>query len=878
MTEYVRGLEQVDATMLAAVGGKGANLGELSRISGIRVPEGFCVTTDAYAEVIGRNAQLTGLLDELSRLGAADVAGIRTSSERIREAIESTPVPAAIAEQIGVRLDELGASDAYAVRSSATAEDLPTASFAGQQDTYLNVIGTEAVLEHVRRCWASLFTERAVAYRLQHSIDHREVRLAVVVQRMVFPEVAGIMFTADPVTSNRKAVSIDAGLGLGETLVSGLANADNYTVQDGAILRRAVAAQAITVRAVPGGGTEEVAIEPERQGTQKLTDAQILRLAGIGRTIEAHFGRPQDIEWTLAGDRFAVVQSRPITTLFPIPGPQDGKNHVYMSFGHQQMMTDAMTPLGMSFFQNQFADTPLIEAGGRLYIDMAPDLASLTGRRIVQATMKSIDPLIDSAIRDLMKRDGFMKNLSRDGERYLKLNGGGGYFTWRLPVEGVKLYRSNNPDAVTALRAEHDATLERIERQLGALSGDELFPAILDALNPEMKDEVIDPRSMAVVYVGMYALNWVNKHMEKWLAVKGAGDVLLTSVANDVTADMGLALLDVADTVRNHPAVLAALPTLTDSDFFAELSPLEGGDAVARSIRDFLRLYGMRCSGEIDVTRPRWSEAPTTLVPMILSTIRNLEPNARAARVERISRETEEFRANLLERLERLPGGRRKATKTSRMITRLRNFSGYREYPKYLMMRHYWIIKQSLLREAARLVDEGVVERVEDVYYLSFEEFREAVRTRAVDAGLIARRRREFEAWERLTPPRVITSAGEVPAGTYDRSRVPEGALAGVPVSGGTVEGRARIVRDLADAALETGDILVATFTDPSWTPVFLSVKAVVTEVGGAMTHGAVVAREYGLPAVVGVDGATRLIRDGQRIRVNGTDGYVELL
>jgi pyruvate,water dikinase len=323
---------------------------------------------------------------------------------------------------------------------------------------------------------------------------------------------------------------------------------------------------------------------------------------------------------------------------------------------------------------------------------------------------------------------------------------------------------------------------------------------------------------------------------------------------------------------------MAALPGLTDATFFAELEAMDGGDAVSRSIRGFLDRYGMRCSGEIDLTRPRWSEEPSTLVPVILSTIKSSAPNARAARVERSRREADELQASLLQRLERLPRGRRKAVRTQKMISRLRNFAGYREYPKYLMMRHYWIIKRAMLVEASKLVQSGVIGGPDDVYYLWFEEFREAVRTGRVDRDLIARRRAEFEAWARLTPPRVITSDGEVLAGSYENPLVPAGALAGIPASAGVAQGRARIVQDLTDADLEEGDILVTTFTDPSWTPIFLSVKAVVTEVGGAMTHGAVVAREYGLPAVVGVDGAVRLIRDGQRIRVNGTDGYVEIL
>jgi pyruvate,water dikinase len=876
MAEYVLGFEQIDKTNLALAGGKGANLGELSRIRGVRVPEGFCVTTDAYAEAVARNDGLIALLERLSHVDASDAEGVRAIGSRIRDLIEAIPIPVGVADEIGSYLAGLGEQGAYAVRSSATAEDLPTASFAGQQDTYLNVSGRDAVLQHVRRCWASLFTDRAITYRLRNGIDHRSVQIAVVLQRMVFPEAAGIMFTADPITSNRKILSIDAGFGLGEALVSGLANADNYKVRDGAIVDKKVSAQAIAVRAAPGGGTEQEEIGVERRSVQKLADAEILQLAGIGRTIEAHFGRPQDIEWSFADDTFYIVQSRPITTLFPIPGPRDGKNHVYMSFGHQQMMTDAMKPLGLSFFQAQLDETPLIEAGGRFYIDLAPDLASPVGRRIVLASMGRIDPLIDSAIRCLTQRKDFMKGLARGGQRNFSMNAG--YFSWRLPVETVKLYLRNDPATVAALRARHNAALEDLPRRLGSLSGDELFESILDDLSRQLNDAVTDPRSMAVVFVGLYALSWINKHMERWLGLKGAGDVLAQSVRNDVTSEMGLALLDVADTVRGHPCVMAALPNLADATFFAELSSMEGGDVVSRSIQDFLEKYGMRCSGEIDITRPRWSEEPSTLVPVILSTVKNLDPDARAARVERSRRAAQEMQKNLVDRLGRSTGGRRKVKKTLKMISRLRNFAGYREYPKYLMMRHYWLLKQAMLTEASNLVERGVTQRPDDVYYLSFEEFREAVRTGHVNHDLIAGRREEFEACARLTPPRVITSDGEVLAGAYENARVPAGALAGIPASAGTVEGRARIVRNLTDADLEEGDILVTTFTDPSWTPVFLAVKGLVTEVGGAMTHGAVVAREYGLPAVVGVDGATRLIRDGQRIRVNGTDGYVEIL
>ena len=332
------------------VGGKGANLGELSRIEGIQVPEGFCITTEAYKEIIENNAVFNSLLDQLAVLKADNRKAISEISAKIRKVIEEIAIPKDIDSEITRHLEQLGEKNAYAVRSSATAEDLPTASFAGQQDTYLNIIGKEAILKHISKCWASLFTDRAVIYRFQNGFDHSKVHLSVVVQKMVFPHVAGILFTADPVTSNRKVLSIDASFGLGEALVSGLVNADNYKVRDGKIIDKKISTKKLAIYALKDGGTKEQEIEPEQQNRQALTDEQILQLERMGRKIEEHFGSPQDIEWCLVDDTFYIVQSRPITTLYPIPEANDQENHVYVSVGHQQMMTDAMKPLGLSFF------------------------------------------------------------------------------------------------------------------------------------------------------------------------------------------------------------------------------------------------------------------------------------------------------------------------------------------------------------------------------------------------------------------------------------------------------------------------------------------------------------------------------------------------
>src|SRR5205807_2668423 len=409
MGSYVLGFQEIDQTQVAIVGGKGAHLGELSRIEGIRVPAGFCVTTDAFRRIMAEAPSIDERLDRLSRLNPDDRVAIRTLSAEIRRTLEGIAIPDDLAAAITLALAELGEQAAYAVRSSATAEDLPTASFAGQHDTYLNIVGPASILQHINRCWASLFTKRAVTYRLRNGFDQRKVHMAVVVQRMVLPEAAGILFTADPVTGNRKVASVEASFGLGEALVSGLVNADVYKVRDGEVVAKSVATKQLAIQAAPAGGTQAQALDPERQQQPALTDAQAVRLAQLGRRIEAHFGRPQDIEWCLVDDDFLIVQSRPITTLFPIPAASDGENHVYVSVGHQQMMTDPIKPLGISVWQLT-AGRPMFEAGARLFVDVTRELASPASRARLLMLAKS-DPLIGDALQTIVERGDFIRSL-----------------------------------------------------------------------------------------------------------------------------------------------------------------------------------------------------------------------------------------------------------------------------------------------------------------------------------------------------------------------------------------------------------------------------------------------------------------------------------
>ncbi|MFC5649985.1 phosphoenolpyruvate synthase [Paenibacillus solisilvae] len=871
MSSLVLGFQEMEKTQLLLVGGKGVNLGELSKIEGIQVPEGFCVTTVGYQKAIEQNETYHALLDRLTMLKVEDRDQIGEISRKIRQIIMEVEIPSDVVKAVTHYLSQFGDEHAYAVRSSATAEDLPHASFAGQQDTYLNIIGKEAILHHISKCWASLFTDRAVIYRMQNGFDHSQVYLSVIVQRMVFPQASGILFTADPITSNRKSLSIDASFGLGEALVSGLVSADCYQVQEGEIVNKRIATKQLAIYGLKEGGTETQQIDPDQQKTQTLTEQQILQLARIGRQIEAYFGCPQDIEWCLVDDSFYIVQSRPITTLYPIPEANDQENHVYVSVGHQQMMTDTMKPLGLSFFLLT-TRAPMRKAGGRLFVDITHNLASPDSRENLLNAMGQHDPLLKDALMTIIERGDFIKSLPNDKKEQSlgKSNKG-------MSSAGFQAQIENDPTIVSDLIKRSQTSIEELKQNIRTKSGSDLFDFILEDIQ-QLKKILFDPQSSAVFMAAMDASSWINENMKKWLGEKNAADTLSQSVPNNITSEMGLALLDVADVIRPYPEVIDYLKHVKEDHFLDELLKFEGGQETQDAIHAYLDKYGMRCAGEIDITRTRWSEKPITLVPLILNNIKSFEPHASNWKFEQGRQEALKKEQELLERLKQLPDGEQKAKETKRMIDLIRNFIGYREYPKYGMINRYFVYKQALLKEAEQLVQAGVIHEKEDIYDLTFEELHEVVRTNKLDYQIINKRKNDYKFFEKLTPPRVITSDGEIIAGEYKRENLPAEAIVGLPVSSGVIEGRARVILNMEDADLEDGDILVTSYTDPSWTPLFVSIKGLVTEVGGLMTHGAVIAREYGLPAVVGVENATKLLKDGQRIRVHGTEGYIEIL
>ena len=399
------------------------------------------------------------------------------------------------------------------------------------------------------------------------------------------------------------------------------------------------------------------------------------------------------------------------------------------------MMTDAMKPLGISVCQLIYklpGGHERVEAGGRLYGDFSSELTSPVGGKIFLNNLGKTDVLAQNALYKLLKRKDFIKTLSR-GKSLMSVNKD--TLTWLS--QAISIYMKNDVAVVEKLIGENEKLMRELEQATTNLSGDDLFVFILQRVD-QIKKTIFN--TLGPHIVGSYVSDWLNKNMQKWLGEKNVADTLSQSVSNNVTSEMGLELLDVADVVRQYPEVIEYFSHASDENFFEDLAKLEGGDAVSNSIRTYLKKFGMRCSGEIDITKPRWSEKPTTFIPTILSNIKNFEPGARSVIFEKGRQEAEQKAKDLLSRLIQLPGGKRKAKKTKKAIDILRNFIGCREYPKYFMTCYYWIIKQALLKEAGNLVQKGIIREKEDIYYLSFEELREVVKTNRLDYNIITKR------------------------------------------------------------------------------------------------------------------------------------------
>jgi phosphohistidine swiveling domain-containing protein len=917
--------EGISSVDLPRVGGKAANLGELTR-AGFPVPPGFCVSTLAFDAFLAGRPELDAAYESLEALDGKDVDLARRAAEQMRAALTHVPTPAAVEHAVLAAWNALDPAAAYAVRSSATAEDLPGASFAGQHDTFLNVRGSDALLDALRRCWLSLFTDRAVLYRARGGFGQRAVKLAVVIQRMLRPELSGILFTADPVSGHRGTVSIDAGYGLGEALVSGLVNADLYRVDkaSGALLEVRVGDKALAIWPLLEGGTRQEALSDELRHARVLDAAAVSALVALGKNIEAHYGEPQDIEWCSERGQLFVVQARPITSLYPLPEPRpsDPDLHVYGSFGHFQMMIDPLPPVSieawrllLSFGKDEPHVSPrearaVTEAGSRIYLD-------LTGL-LRQPLLGRVFPLFLSHMYEALGR-GLMAVSERPEFRRGKSSWAAAraIASFLVPLLTRLLMRLAFADP-DALRPEVEAFGERVVAEMrrrlqAAAPGAErlrearrvlvaTFPRVFTRVPPSIAAGIVSQRLLVVL-----AEHRVIEASREDLSLLERG------LPGNITTEMDLAVADLVDRVRAAPELAELLRTRPIAAAL-ELAPtLEGGPAFAEAWHAFLQRYGMRGPGEIDLGRPRYIDDPAPLVSVILGGLGLVDARARtdasslgerpvdgrpvdgrpvderpmvehgagAHRVHHatLARDAGAAALRLDAAARRGFWGPLRAPLVRRLVRLARAGSGLREHPKFLLVRIFGLVRAALREAGARLVERGSLSQVDDVYLFRFEELCAALEapTPLDLRSAAAERRARLAADAQRSPPFVMTSDGEVPT-LAARTDIPANALSGTAASSGVVEGPARVVLDPAREVLQRGEILVAPHTDPGWTPLFVHAAGLVTEVGGLMTHGSVVAREYGIPAVVSVSGATQRIVTGQRIRVDGTRGFVELL
>jgi phosphohistidine swiveling domain-containing protein len=885
---FVVPLEQLDRTSLPLAGGKAASLGALIR-AGFAVPPGFCVTTAAYAAVFAQTGlHIPVALENISHEERA--RQLELARDR-RHAFLHTPLPADISAAITTAYQALsaGEADAVAVRSSATTEDLPEASFAGLQETFLNVRGSSAVLAAIEQCFASLWSDRAMQYRSSLGLARQEARLAVVVQRMVKAEIAGVLFTANPLSGKRHEAVIDANPGLGEAVVSGATNPDHIVVQatTGEILARHLGEKQVVVQAVAEGGTRRIQIGASADRAC-LTDEQIRALVRLGRQVEAHAGSPQDIEWAIdASGQIFVLQARPITTLFPLPAtlPADEALRVYLAFGVQQGTSRPFTPLGLSALRlltsgfltllGQPRADPLdgpgfvTEAAGRPFFEVTAALRSTIGRRFLLAALHEAEVHAAAGLASLVTdRRLSLRPVPRRalGRAIVHL-----LITTRLPWYVLQ-----------ALLAPRTATrrvqrfVERLQHTAQCTESSDLLLAMAEHLLTDCLRLAFHVSPVMLTGMQSFALA---RRLLGHLATESECQVVLGGSPVNPTTSMNLALWHLAQNIRadadSQHLLRRDTPAQLAQDYLQGHLPVY----LQQEVASFLQKYGHQSVCELDLGMPRWSEDPTYVFAVLAG---YLDTEKDALRPDLLLQNAQQTAHAMLATLARRAGRRSwlRGWLVHYCLQRAHALAGLREMTRFVIGLLLSQVRTYLQPVGAVLVRAGRLERAEDLCFLSIPEIHAALAGADLRTTITTRQATFERELQRRHVPLILLSDGTEPI-LVDRqgqqASLPGKTLQGVPASAGRVTGRARVMHDPHNAHLLPGEILVAPSTDPGWTPLFLAAAGLVMETGGAMAHGAIVAREYGLPAIVGVIGATERITTGTRLTLDGTVGTVTI-
>jgi rifampicin phosphotransferase len=874
-------LSDIDATMINVVGGKALNLGIMSS-GGLPVPGGFCVTTDAYRLVVAD--RLDDLMGKLADV--ADSDAVTAAAEEARVRVLALQIPHELQASITDHYQALGDQEPVAVRSSATAEDLAYASFAGQQDTYLNVVGTAALLDAVRRCWASLWTDRAISYRNANGIDHRSVTLAVVVQRMIDAAAAGVMFTANPVTGNRNETVIDASPGLGEAVVSGAVNPDHFVVNtlDHTIVTRRLGDKRLMITSASGGGTEHHELA-DRSSEASLDDQQLHQLVDLGQRVQEDYGSPQDTEWALdSAGKFWLTQARPITTLYPLARTHRPGLRVLMCMSLAQGLTRPITPMGLAAIRligtsvttaikmppaQPLAGPPAMHMPGqRFFLDITSVLRNRLGRRVVIAVFGVMEARASAVLKQLAERSEF--SIIDSGDHTVLRHIAGALIRNGVPVRVVA--GLINPE----LAYRGIAATERRLRRTLTLPANSTATQRLDFVQQRLGDLfLVMPQTIAYAAGGLLTFV-MSRRLLRDVAQPGELQEVLRGLPHNITTEMDLKLWELTEEIRNDEESRRVFTDLVVPDLLQRYRQRALPPVAQRGFQAFLRRFGHRAVAEIDLGMPRWSDDPSHLLGVISNYLRlNTDDLDPVTQFKAGEQKAESMIMTLTSRV--AEHSRLRARLAGWTLRRVRQLVGLREAPKFLLIVALGVMRDHLKAVGSELAAKNVIDDVDDMFFLDLRDARRGVAGEDLRAVVADRRAAYEQELKRRHIPRLLLSDGTEPEAVAAEAVEGDGGLIGSPASTGTVTGRARVVLDPVGARLEPGEILVAPSTDPGWTPLFLTAGGLVMEMGGSNSHGAVVAREYGIPAVVGVPDATHKIETGQLITVDGAAGLVTL-
>lgn len=884
--ELIRSLQDINQQELSIAGGKGVNLGALTH-AGFPVPPGFVLLTDAYQHFLSVNNLLEGVERLAQQATPQDLVACERASQSIQALFAQYPIPAEIVQAISQAYQQLGT---IVIRSSATTEDLPTASFAGLHESYLNVKTLEDALIAVQQCWSSLWTPRALSYRARLNSASQMISMAVIIQQMVQADASGVLFTANPVSGMHEEVVINATWGVGEALVAGQVTPDTIIVEktSGCITTREIGKPLLVITPT-GSSMSDGEVKTSRQRQFVLTDEQVTQLVRLGERVELYFGAPQDIEWVITGEQAFIVQARPITTLTTVSSALRSRE-VTIPPGDDAWNRELDTPPQLYDMWTRtnvgenlpYPITPLTETNFPVLFSLNNDPSEqpqpqLT-RRLYGRLYFNEGAVFRNFTEDMGLPASWLHKMWGSRSR--------GTYVYKNTFRPLRLLRKVLSLVATRFKAQKKVRTVRDTPEQFFAQIDQWVSTFMRFDLTRLEDDLLWKEGLPTWSKrGAYA--WANnlrfsinaaisyglleRIVRWWTGIDMAQD-LVTGLPGVYSAEVGLALWRIAQMAQENGLqdILFTHDPITALNLLrSEKTPL------VEPLEEFLARHGHRCPNELELRNPRWAEAPEQIIELIVSYLHageHIDPIATEARQQ-------QRRTTAVAAIETKLDPMRRAV-FHLLLKRAQLSVTVRDNSRYFMAKFIFPIRKIYAELGRRWAERDWLKQADDIFFLTLAEIEDIVENQLIMASpvelqaRVEQRRLAYEFWFTVVAPEAVGADG-LPIAEKEEHLT---QLKGTPASSGTIRGRARVVQTIQEAmSLKPDNILVTTATDPGWTPLFPLVGGIVLEIGGQLSHGAIIAREYGIPAVVNVPGAMRLIQDEQEIEVDGSNGVIKL-